>query len=107
MGSNLSNKKIKRINRNAGIKPGPDESKMPLIREFMKEAGARGNPNKWAILSARVPPTLISRGERHTIEGADWSEVRVPQLVHKRELKKYMSQEQAKRFWRNGAVTQN
>lgn len=89
-----------------GKRVKPQKSNMLLIREFMKEAGLKGNPNKYALLSSRMPPTVLSRDQRYTIEGVDWSDLDLPKLVHKRELKRYMNKEQAKMFWCNGIVTQ-
>ena len=80
-------------------------SKMPTIERFMKENKLRGRPNKYAILISANPPTLMSREKTYRVENVDWSNLKLPIIVHKKRLREFMSAEQAKVFWTHGIPT--
>jgi len=78
-----------------------------VIKAFMREHKLKGKPNKYVVLISSNPAKLISRDKVYLIHDVDWSKLELPMIVHKRDLRKYVSPVQARLFWRYDGPTRN
>lgn len=66
-----------------------------MIAELMHTKGVKGSPKDWVILVGR---RLIDHGGTHDLQ-TGFSGVN---LVHKKDLERYVGEQESRRFWRRG-----